>query len=428
MSSDTTSQDSDSLRASVYDVFLELGVLDANSRVADWFFADPEEELPDRDSEPSAVRFEDDGAAKEPVPAKEGVPRGRKTSRPTSFSRRFFSANGKGSLFKRSHSAGYESDDGYLQTPTKQRSKPPMPRSVSEAAKNLFRKRAKSPPSSDDSDFQDWLELAASSSRIFNPSADNGAPIVAPLPPPSFAEFASAFTEPADEDADRDLHTVALPHTFPLPRVLFRPTNSSKQRVAPPDAESTPSTLRRSRRTQYRRPQSMALASSPRAASSLPSSPFVLVPGGLDPQTAATATTPALVSTLDHPATPRSIRRFSDVTATRPALNPLSSHGAVSSGARLRPSSSLGSLRAASAPPPASDYDYEHDLRRGREPAFPAHPVLPQPLSPTMGSSAEARNAVIQRYRGFSDGLVERMPYRTFVQQTEIENDDTLDA
>ncbi|KAJ7186634.1 hypothetical protein C8R46DRAFT_1273371 [Mycena filopes] len=42
-------RNSNALRASVYDVFLELGALDANSRVADWFFTDPDLVLPDPD-------------------------------------------------------------------------------------------------------------------------------------------------------------------------------------------------------------------------------------------------------------------------------------------------------------------------------------------------------------------------------------------
>ncbi|KAJ7657191.1 hypothetical protein DFH06DRAFT_458961 [Mycena polygramma] len=42
-------RDSTSIRASVYDVFLELGALDANSRVAEWFFTDPSYVLPDPD-------------------------------------------------------------------------------------------------------------------------------------------------------------------------------------------------------------------------------------------------------------------------------------------------------------------------------------------------------------------------------------------
>ncbi|KAF7308924.1 hypothetical protein MKEN_01092900 [Mycena kentingensis (nom. inval.)] len=91
--------------------------------------------------------------------------------------------------------------------------------------------------------------------------------------------------------------------------------------------------------------------------------------------------------------------------------------------ARLRPSSSYSSFQdalaqAASAASPYEYYDTEQDgpirIRRGIEAPFPVYPVLRTPLSTSYAH--ESRLATIQRYREFSEQLVEVMPYKQFAE------------
>ncbi|KAJ7199597.1 hypothetical protein GGX14DRAFT_401198 [Mycena pura] len=486
-----SSPDSNSIRASVYDVFLELGALDANSRVADWFFSDPNSDLPDPD-EPvarlprEAVRFAHNAQVQN-AGGEDAETRDR-TSRPSSrsfglsFSPRRIRSRSKTKIPSPSQTSspapagdGYETDEGYASasptsTPRISRvraafstkssrsaetaTKPPLPtlpsiqekptpmRTVSSPsvtvskAKSLFRKRAKSPapgPTTSGDDLQQWHEVAALTPRIFNPSVANGEPL-APAPTPTPAP-PSAFRQLVTPSGDN--HSSARPErlSFTLPRSVFRTLSLTKRRVTPrPPARS---------RT---RPQSLDLAADQRLATSLPSSPFILVTEGEGPRTTTPGPQPGtpfvFVTAVDNPTPLQSAtaRRFSDVTSMTAPLGvyPLSISRTLRRSMafdktpvepafpRLRHSSSYSSLEGALAlaATAASPYEMYNQpipaIRRGVESPFPVRPILPQPLSMSTSRAGlqESRLATIQRYREFSEQLVEVMPYKRFTQDT----------
>ncbi|KAJ7769334.1 hypothetical protein B0H16DRAFT_1517498, partial [Mycena metata] len=503
-----SNRDSNALRASVYDVFLELGALDFNSRVADWIFTDPDLVLPDPDvlarrRTREAVRFKHEP---EKDVERELVVEAAATSqrrRPASSSRTFglnFSPKRSRPRSSQSKSVspattspassptndGYDSDEGYgsasqgsspkykgrvraafsLQSTTRS----PTPTSAAEAspstkplpslppirerltrtvssssvakAKSLFRKRSKYPAGGgSDDELQEWHDFPALTPRVFNPSVENGAALApAPAPPPSsfrqipptsfLRQIIATPVAAADPHADNNSgngsgdnsgdNSVADNLTFTLPRTFFRTISLTKRRVS--------------------RPPSLTLVDddygSPRQATSLPSSPFILLAEG-GAASAGPNTPFVFVSGIDNP-TPNSARtrRFSEVTSmTAPfgmGLYPVSISKTLRrsmvfdklepSFPRLRPSSSYGSLQdaLAMAASVTSPYDIYNQpipgIQRGKESPFPARPVLPQPLS---SSLVESRIATIQRYREFSEQLVELTPYKRFVQMRE---------
>ncbi|KAJ6589241.1 hypothetical protein B0H19DRAFT_1103365 [Mycena capillaripes] len=485
-----SNRDSNSIRASVYDVFLELGALDSNSQVAEWIFTDPSYVLPDPDevawrSPREAVRFADGSRRRQ------GFQRGGNevdadaeskstTSRPPSSSKSFglnFSpkrsrtrASTKSTSSPTSSpgspSDGYETDEGYISassTPKKSRVRPtfslsstrsspvpaaeittkPLPslppirekltRKVSSSsvarAKSLFRKRPKSPvESADEDDLQEWHEVSALSPRIYNPSVDNGVAL-APPPPSSFRQVPpSSFRQVVDAVTDTEPATTTGRNrdslTFALPRTIFRTMSITKRRLTP-----------------RARPRSLNLAGgpdSPRLATSMPSSPFILVTEGEQGGAASAGPhTPfVFVTSIDNPTplgTANSMRRFSDVTSMTAPLGmgvyPLSISRTLRRSMvfdKLEPSfprprsSSFSSLQDALAASAASPYDLYNQpipgIQRGKEAPFPSRPILPQPLSATVGAfGGESRMATIQRYREFSEQLVELTPYKRFV-------------
>ncbi|KAK7018485.1 hypothetical protein R3P38DRAFT_2982989 [Favolaschia claudopus] len=471
----SSSTDTNSIRASVYDVFLELGALDANSRVAQWIFTDPSCVLPDPDEVDEVawrppretVKFAEGSDRGHGLPQNSGAAEAANLiSRPPSSSRTFgfnkFSpkrSKSRSSKRKSSSSSspiispsgdGYDTDEGYQSvsgTPKKSRvravfslqsskssetstvaSTKPLPTlppirerlTITRTVSSVFKKRSKSPPPAEtERDIQQWHEVSALSPRIYNPSADNGIALAPPAPssfrqipagPSSFRQILAAAAETGEGEAT----------TFALPRTLF-PSMSlkTKRRV-----------------TSKARPQSLDLESnSTRHATSLPSSPFILVTEGENNPTPGPQTPFVFVSTVDNP-TPRS-RRFSDVTSmTAPlAVYPLSISKTLRrsmvfdkvqdtlepSFPGLRRSSSCSSMIAALAASTSAVSPYElynqpiPIIRRGKESPFPARPVLPQPLSASV--PGESRMATIQRYREFSEQLVELTPYKRFMQQ-----------
>ncbi|KAJ6602625.1 hypothetical protein DFH09DRAFT_450193 [Mycena vulgaris] len=464
-----SNRDSNSIRASVYDVFLELGALDSNSRVADWIFTDPSDVLPDPDNIVShdmvsrvpreSVRFVDDAQPVQPVrnEAIVDVERRNETSRPPSSSRSFglkFSpkrirtpskSKSTSSRATSPSGDGYETDEGYASaSPNSAKSKsrvravfslqpgkstpvpaetspkplpslPPIREKLNRTesssslakAKSLFRKRPKSPFEGADDELQQWHEVSALSPRVFNPSAANGVPLA---PPSSFRQIVA----PAGDTADS-----AIPHperlSFALPRTIFRSMSITKRRVTP-----------------RARPQSLTLVdeTAPRLATSLPSSPFVLVTEGEGSSATPGPQTPfVFVSAIDNPTPLNSGRRFSDVTSMTAPIYPLSISRTLRrsmvldrfepSFPRLRSSSSYSSLQDALIASALSPYELYNQpipsIQRGKESPFPARPVLPHPLSTTL-ASGESRLATIQRYREFSEQLVELTPYKRFAE------------
>ncbi|KAF7334453.1 hypothetical protein MVEN_02274800 [Mycena venus] len=474
-----SNRDSNSIRASVYDVFLELGAFDANSRVADWIFTDPDLVLPDPDevawrSPRESVKFVDGSqrALHGGIGVNDEVEEVKSTpSRPTSSARTFglsFSPKRIGSRSSKTKSTissptrspsgdGYDTDEGYqsaTSTPKKSRvraafslqstrptpvraqsdikplpSLPPIRERLSRTmstssvakAKSLFRKQPKPPSEGAEDDLKQWHEVSALTPRIYNPSADNGVAPAAPAPPSSFRQvpseptsFRQIFSAPAEPDSENPENL-----TFALPRTVFRSMSLTKRRLTP-RARPRPLTLVDDEPT------------SPRLASSLPSSPFILVTEGEGNATPASQTPFVFVSAIDNP-TPgplHSARRFSDVTSMTAPFNiyPLSISKTLRRsmvfGDKLEPSfpglrhsSSCTSLQDALAASTASPYDIYNQpiptIRRGRESPFPSRPVLPQPLSATFG---ESRMATIQRYREFSEQLVELTPNQRSVE------------
>ncbi|KAJ6629928.1 hypothetical protein B0H10DRAFT_1985859 [Mycena sp. CBHHK59/15] len=468
-----SSRDSNSIRASVYDVFLELGALDSNSRVADWIFTDPSCVLPDLDAVQSAVpedsvRFADTaterghGVQRAGIEGDATIEPQNTTSRPTSSSKSFglkFSpkrirtrTKSKSTITttKSSTGDGYDTDEGYqTASPSSPKSKsrvravfslpsksnpsaasnsppplikplpslPPIREKLTRTesvarAKSLFRKKPKSPSDSQaGSDLQQWHEVLALTPRAFNPSAVNG---VAAAPPSSFRPIVNSTGDggnPSDEPTSHRL-------SFALPRTIFRSLSITKRRVTPRS-----------------RPPSLTLVDdpAPRFATSLPSSPFILITEGEGTATPAAPRTPfVFVTPIDNPTPLNSARRFSDVTSMTAPIYPLSIARTLRrslildnlepSFPRLRSSSSYSSLPDTGAASAASESPYPlynqaiPSIQRGREAPFPSHPVLPQPLSAS--HSYESRLATIQRYREFSEQLVELTPYKKFVDAT----------
>ncbi|KAJ7058574.1 hypothetical protein C8F01DRAFT_1148606 [Mycena amicta] len=480
--------DSHSIRASVYDVFLELGALDANSRAAAWFFGDPNSSLSDihrpaAEMPREAVRF----ASAAPSNENDGVQRDVRPSRPTSrtsFASKFSpkrmrsktkSTVSTGSSLGTVVGDGYDTDEGYSSAsptnsskaksrfraaaftlrspttgnkplpalppikekpvPTRSSSAPAMATTVSRA-KSLFKKRTKSPEpaseprkSSADSLMQ-WQQVANITPRTFNPSAQNGEALVSPSasPPSNFRQLTGSST--ADAAAPRQERL-----SFALPRSVFRSLTLTKRRTS----------ARLGSRIKSRpKPLDLEPASATRLASSLPASPYILVTedvasiGTMTPRPFP-GTPFVFVTPIDNPTPLHSatMRRFSDVTSMTAPLGmgvyPLSISRTLrrsmtfdtldvpgSPPARLRPSSSYSSFQdalqqAASAASPYEMYDEPISrIRRGVESPFPAHPILQHPLSTNFAQ--ESRLATIQRYREFSEQLVEVMPYKRFTR------------
>ncbi|KAF7288177.1 hypothetical protein HMN09_01420800 [Mycena chlorophos] len=476
--------DTNSLRASVYDVFLELGALDANnSRAAAWFFGDPTISLSDllHDSPAQlpreAVRFLPPDSP--PSPSESEVRPTSRSSFALKFSPRRMRARSKTkstvSSRNTTNNDGYETDEGYasasptgtpngsprgrsrlpfsLRSSTKSGKPlpavPPLPPiketqkekptgTVSRRARSLFRKRAKSPEpapqvepeaeprkSAADSLMQ-WQSVANITPRKFNPSAENGEPVVSPFAPPAPSSFRLLVAPAEDQDSSPPRQERL---SFALPLSVFRSLTLNKRRTARP-ASPAPSSPSRAKA----RPQSLDLAPTARLASSLPASPFILVTED-DPAPVPLPGTPFVFVTPIQNPTPlhsATMRRFSDVTSMTAPLGlgvyPLSISRTIrrsmafdtldvpsSPPARLRPSSSYSSFQdalqqAASAASPYEMYDEPVSrIRRGVEAPFPAHPILRQPLSM---ATKESRLATIQRYREFSEQLVEVMPYK----------------
>ncbi|KAJ6452259.1 hypothetical protein C8R45DRAFT_1041052 [Mycena sanguinolenta] len=460
-----SNRDSNSIRASVYDVFLELGALDANSRVAEWIFTDPSYVLsdPHEVAPRETVKFVDGFEHGHGVPlvdeANAELEGKSAASRPSSFARSFglnFSPKRIGSRSSKTKSTissptslpsgdGYETDEGYqsaTSTPRKSRvraafrlstarptpvpaeaSNKPLPTlppirersTLTRTVSSVFRKRSKSPTAETEDDLQQWHEISALSPRIYNPSADNGGALVAPPAntflhvPAGPSSFRQVFAAPADNVNDNNENL-----TLALPRTLFRSMSLTKRRF-----------------TARARPRSLNLGSepaSPRLATSLPSTPFILVASGEANPTPGPQTPFVLVSGIDNPTPLNSARRFSDVTSMTVPIYPLSIRALRRSMVfdqlepsfpTLRHSSSCGSLQAALAASSASPYDIYNQpipaIQRGKVAPFPSRPVLPQPLSAT--TAGDSRKATIQRYREFSEQLVELTPYnKRFVE------------
>ncbi|KAJ7661720.1 hypothetical protein B0H17DRAFT_1093986 [Mycena rosella] len=425
-----SNRDSNSIRASVYDVFLELGAFDENSRVADWIFNDPSYVLPDPDEVASRsphdnVRFIDDAQREQALQWNAATVASQarsKTSTPTSSSKSFFtpklrtpSKSKSTSSSSRSPSGdGYETDEGYVsaspstpkqksrvravfslssaarsspqptETPTKVLpALPPIRERLTRAesssslakAKSLFRKRPKSPSEGTEDDLQQWHEVSALRPRAFNPSAANGVPLA---PPTSFRQIIT----PAKESGDSD----SLSHerlSFALPRTIFRSISITKRATLRP------------------RPPSLNLADdepAPRLATSLPASPFILVTEGAGAGASPGPNTPfVFVSAIDNP-TPLNSARWSQVTSMTAPMFPLSISRTMRRSMvldnlepafpRLRPSSSYASLPDVSAARSVSPYELYNQpipgIQRGREAPFPSRPILPQPLSRTV--------------------------------------------
>ncbi|KAF7361151.1 hypothetical protein MSAN_01146900 [Mycena sanguinolenta] len=463
-----SNQDSDSIRASVYDVFLELGALDANSRLAEWIFSDPSyvvsnpEEVAPRETIKFVDGFEHGHSFRAVDEVNTELEAKSAASRPSSFARSFglnFSPKRIGSRSSKTKSIisaptslssgdGYETDEGYqsaTSTPRKSRvraafrlsttrpapvpaesSNKPLPTlppireriTLTRTVSSVFRKRSKSPTAETEDDLQQWHEISALSPRIYNPSAENGSALVAP-PPSTFlhvpagpSSFRQVFGAPADTDNDTDNNENL---TLALPRTLFRSMSLTKRRF-----------------TARARPRSLNLGSeptSPRLATSLPSTPFVLVASGEANPTPGPQTPFVFISGIDNPTPLNSARRFSDVTSMTAPIYPLSIRALRRSMVfdqlepsfpTLRHSSSCGSLQAALAASSESPYDIYNQpiptIQRGKVAPFPSRPVLPQPLSATL--AGESRKATIQRYREFSEQLVELTPYKRFAETT----------
>ncbi|KAF8137838.1 hypothetical protein K438DRAFT_1881365 [Mycena galopus ATCC 62051] len=465
-----SSTDSNSIRASVYDVFLELGALDTNSRVREWIFTDPSCVLSDPDevawrSPRETVKFVDGsehghGFHRGRVEVDSEAEAKSATTRPPSFAKSLgltFSPTriGSRSSFSPTISTtssptsspssgnGYETDEGYqsaTNTPKKSRvravfslsptksapvladaSTKPLPTlppirerlTLTRTVSSVFRKRSKSPTAEKEDDLEQWHEISALTPRIYNPSADNGVAL-APPPrtsfrhvPPGPSSFRQILSAPAEDNSENP--------TFALPRTLFRSVSLTKRRLT----------------SRAKPPQPLDLAygdepPSPRLATSLPSTPFVLLTEGEANPTPGPQTPFVFVAGIDNPTPLNSARRFSDVTSMTAPIYPVSIRTPRRSlvlekfepSFPLRHSSSGSSLQAALIASAASPYDIYNQpiptIQRGKEAPFPSRPVLPQPLSATAGG--ESRMATIQRYREFSEQLVELTPHKRFTE------------
>ncbi|KAF7291109.1 hypothetical protein MIND_01254000 [Mycena indigotica] len=438
--------DSDSIRASIYDAFLELGALDPNNRVATWFFGDPTSSLTsihDATAVQQATRFAPPNNIENNNSSRQSRP-----SRSLWFSPKLI----------RSRSISRTEEQGDPWSPPKMKipamftsrltksaregkslpALPPIERkrcvTKTSRARSLFRKRNKLPSSgtevemSTDSLIQ-WQQIANIIPRHYNPSAENGTAAVSPVPSPP-ARHPSMTVESTDTLPGR--HVQRPP--FALPRSVFRSLTLNKHGTSPKPSSSR----------FKKRPHSLDLNSSTtakRLAASLPASPFVLVTDTAEPSTPAgfSGTPFVFITPIDNPTPLHSatMKRFSDVTSmtaplgiypvsiSRPirhsiAYDTLALDVPASPPPRLRPSSSYSSFQdalaqAASAASPYELYeDHVPQIRRGIEAPFPTHPILPQPLSTI--HSREQRLATIRRYQEFSEQLVEVIPYKRFAQ------------
>ncbi|KAJ7226610.1 hypothetical protein C8J57DRAFT_1389178 [Mycena rebaudengoi] len=417
--------DDTEIRASVFDVFLELGALDANSRVADWMFADPGSQVPTRittwakatppatppkrsplERSPSGDGYEtDEGYASATSP-------GSLKKKSKSKARSVFSIpSAKSSptpppkplppireTLQRAESASTVTSTTTTSSTPSTKPLPPIREKLQRTessssvskARALFRKPKQAaapdaPQQATGDDFEQWLEVGRLTPRVFNPSALNGVPLA---PPSSFRSAA----DPSGAETSSRRQSLTQSLTLPLPRNLIRTLSMTK-----------------------RRPPSLALKNPPpeperpRYASSLPPSPFILVTEDGDGGGGGNSAGPTTPFAFLTPTPLRS--RFSDVTALMAAgpVYPLSIRRSMvldnSVDQYVRPrSSSCTSLQDALAASLLSPYDLYNRpipaIQRGRDAPFPMRPVLPYPLSEN--GVAMTREATIQRYREFS--------------------------
>ncbi|KAJ6480574.1 hypothetical protein C8R47DRAFT_601219 [Mycena vitilis] len=439
-------RDSTSIRASVYDVFLELGALDANSRVAEWFFTDPSYVLPDPDEDIShsprdTVKFVDSSVHRQAFHVEAAAEIASSISLPPTCIKSYIlnfspklircrasktkpraclsgtrslgppcdgcEKDGTSIFALRSVTeprvrtqAGGRSNPVFSEIPVFAGTPTPCERSrltrtgsssSLAKAKSLFRRKlSKGSPhrrSSTDTESDDtltqWHEVSALIPRIYNPSANNGAPLISPPSTPRGGRrVPSSYRDAQPSPRESTSRNVT-------PQSLFSPL-SLKRRVAPPRALHLPESSRR--------------LSADSARPWGPNTPTVFV------------------AAIDNPTPHAALRRFSDVTSM--TVYPMSAPRTPSSMAfpssvvfpswdeeppvrrrshgYARSESSLHDALALAGA--ASPYDlYRQPARRvqrGREPAFPSSPMLSEPLSGDL-----SREATIQRYREFSDTL-----------------------
>ncbi|KAJ7195563.1 hypothetical protein C8J57DRAFT_1421989 [Mycena rebaudengoi] len=430
----TPFDDESGCRASIYDVFVELGALDLNSRVAEWMFSDPGSELPDLDY---AVPLDDSKSVDKEMEVGHGmqgtgidVEKGTQSHHKTSRLRPPSSSKSFRLQF---------SPMRIRRTPKKAYSTTPPPNSPSCDGNEIERHTLASPDSTTTHKSRVRTVFSLSSTK---PSP---AHLAKPMPPnpeklrrtessSSLAKAISLFRKKRKVSDTQTATTLDRRHhagraldgellapssfrpigsptahaghnspahpsfTFPLPRTLFRSISLTKRKNV--------------------RPPSLILVhddpESRRRASSLPSSPFILmakVEGG--GSASAGPNTPfVFVSPVENTSSLNSARRFSDITSMTGPIYPLSLRRSMildNTEPSFPKSSSYPSLQdPLSASAASSSHLYDQpipSIRRGREVPFPIHPVLPYPLS--HNSPHESRSATIQRYREFSEQLVE---------------------
>ncbi|KAJ7841433.1 hypothetical protein B0H13DRAFT_2676789, partial [Mycena leptocephala] len=321
------------IRASVYDVFLELGAMDANSRVADWIFADPSSDVPGVDDEgPRAAATtgghanavaESSRSRQKPPPPPPSKTFAQKFSpgRITTWSRATPPATPpRRSPLERSPSGdGYETDEGYASA-----SSPDLPtgkKKPKARARTVFSSSPAPPPKPPPlPPIREALQRAESAPMTTTTSASTKPlpPIRAKLQrtesPASVASSSSSVAkarsllrknskQPVAPDAQDDLEEQWLEVGRLTPRI-FNPSALNGVPLAPPSsfraaaADTSAEAPRRQSLTQTltplprrlirtlsmskRRPPSLALnnpapGARPRYASSLPPSPFILV-------------------------------------------------------------------------------------------------------------------------------------------------------
>ncbi|KAJ7684148.1 hypothetical protein DFH06DRAFT_1353779 [Mycena polygramma] len=450
-----SSRDSNRIRASVYDVFLELGALDANSRVADWFFTDPSCVLPNPDevawrSPRDTVRFAHGSkhpqvfhlqpppkmAQKNIITSKPQRPACIESSRPTSPPQHISATNSSTSSCDTSSPSSACDGSGTDETPmsafssasessmetrgrsnpaftdTRTKTLPSLPltrersgliRTVSSSsvarAKSLFRRRrskASVGTTANAADERERDEALTQWHKVSSllPRVHN--PSVdnglVPLSPPRPQSGSRRVPSGSCEDTGRA--TSESPVTIPPRRSLFR-SLSRKRREAPPRLLHVPEPTNR--------------VSADSTCPWGPDTPIVFVapidtPGPTPLHTAALRRFSDVTSMTVHPqsvsCTPSSMAFPSSVVFPpwdeEPAVRRRSYYA--------RSESSLhDALAVASA---ASPYDLNSQtgsgerIRRGREPAFPSSPLLSEPLGGEL-----SREATIRRYREFSETL-----------------------
>ncbi|KAJ7613828.1 hypothetical protein DFH06DRAFT_1344382 [Mycena polygramma] len=446
-----STRDSNRIRASVYDVFLELGALDANSRVADWFFTDPSCVLPGPDedawrSRRDTVRFTHGSkhpqvfhlqpppkmAPKNIITSKPQRPACIESSRPASPPQHISATQSSTSSCDTSSPSSACDGSGTDETPmsafssasessmetrgrsnpaftdTRTKTLPSLPltrgrsgliRTVSSSsvarAKSLFRrKRSKASvgTTTNTGDERERDEALTQWHKVSSLLAHIHNPSmdngVVPLSPPRPQSGSRHVPSGSCEDTGRAKNE-STAKVEPR-RSLFR-SLSRKQRAAPPRLLHVPEPTRRVSVDSTR-------------------------PWSLD-------TPIVFVAPIDTPTPLHSLRRLSDVTSM--TVHPQSVSCTPSSMAfpssvvfppwdeepavrrrsyYARSESSLhDALTLASA---ASPYDLPGQpgagerIRRGREPAFPSSPLLSEPLGGEL-----SREATIRRYREFSETL-----------------------